>query len=226
MSAPLVITATDDGLQLALPDGAASLRLVRRLGLALPRYHFHIGRVVHAAQELGLFRVQTTLLLGNDLTGHAELCDFQVAPTLDAAQQAAAWQRLLPAAMEQLTALSGDTGQVLVAELPGWRDATGHSPVWQSLGARFYRGDPQQAQQQLGDAWRSHLAALLPRQTIYLSFLGEEAQDRLGQHAAEAAPLAQALADAGFEASDHVRIDDGGPIMSRRLPRHPLRTSP
>ncbi|MEL4419719.1 hypothetical protein AAEH74_22490, partial [Shewanella algae] len=61
------------GQRLALADGSASLLLVPRLGLTLPRYHFHIGRVVHAAQELGLFRVQTTLLLGNDHTGQSEL---------------------------------------------------------------------------------------------------------------------------------------------------------
>lgn len=216
MTDHIVITPEADGLRLALPDGSASLRLVPRLGLALPRYHFHVGRVVHAAQELGLFRVQTTLLLGNDLTGQAELCDFQAAPTLDAAGQAAAWRELIAAALAQLAARPGEVPPAVIAELPGWRDADGSAPFWQALGARFYRGDPGQAQERLGDAWRSHLAALLPRQTIYLSFLGEAAQARLGQPAETAAPLAQALAEAGFEVSDHVRIDDGGPVLSRR----------
>ena len=59
------ITSDEAGLRLALTDGRASLRLVPRLGLRLPRYHFRLGRVVHAAAELGLFRLQTTLLLGN-----------------------------------------------------------------------------------------------------------------------------------------------------------------
>jgi arginine/ornithine succinyltransferase subunit-like protein len=217
MSEELVITPEADGQRLALADGIASLRFVPGLGLTLPRYHFHVGRVVHAAQELGLFRVQTTLLLGNDLTGQAELCDFQVSPAVSAPAQAQAWRRLLPAAVEHAARTSGDAATLLVAELPGWRDATGFSPFWQALGARFYRGDPVQAEQRFGQAWCSHLAALLPRQTIYLPFLGTAAEARLSQPADAIATLAQALADAGFEVSDHVRIDDGGPVLGRRL---------
>ncbi len=212
MTERLIVTPEADGERLALADGAASLRFVPRLGLALPRYHFHVGRIVHAAQELALFRVQTTLLLGNDLTGQAELCDVQV----DAAAPPDTLPRLIDAAMAHAAA-HGNRGDQLVVELPGWRDDNGASPVWQALGARFYRGDPTATEASLGHAWRSHLAALLPRQTIYLSFLGADAEAALGRHAAPAAPLAQALAAAGFDTSTHVRIDDGGPVLSRRL---------
>ncbi|RZL39394.1 MAG: hypothetical protein EOP35_03770 [Rubrivivax sp.] len=222
--AALIITPAAVGERLALADGTASLRLVPRLGLGagqtLPRYHFHVGRVVHAAQELKLFRVQTTLLLGNDLTGQAELCDFQVSDALDAGRQADAWRHLVSAAVAHAQSNTADRGATLVAELPGLRNAAGESPFWQALGARFYRGDPLRAEQEFGEAWRSHLAALLPRQTIYLSFLGAEAEASVGQASASAAMLAQALAASGFEPSDHVRIDDGGPVLSRRfLPR-------
>jgi arginine/ornithine succinyltransferase subunit-like protein len=220
MSERLVITPAAVGEHLALADGTASLRLVPRLGegagQTLPRYHFHVGHIVHAAQELGLFRVQTTLLLGNDLTGQAELCDFQVADALDEGRQAQAWARLVPAAVAHAQGLT-NRGSKLIAELPGWRNDAGDSPFWQALGARFYRGDPLRAEQELGEAWRSHLAALLPRQTIYLSFLGAAAEASLNRASASSAALAQALSASGFEASDHVRIDDGGPVLARRL---------
>ena len=49
---PVHFTPDAAGLRLALADGRASLRLVPRLGLTLPRYHFRLGRVVHAAAEL------------------------------------------------------------------------------------------------------------------------------------------------------------------------------
>jgi arginine N-succinyltransferase len=106
-----------------------------------------------------------------------------------------------------------------VAELPGWRDAAGASPVWQALGARFYAGDPAEAQARLGSAWRSHLAALLPRQTIYLSFLGEAAQARLAQPEDAALPALAALRAAGFQPAAHARIDDGGPVLAWRTPK-------
>lgn len=205
------------GQRLALADGSASLLLVPRLGLTLPRYHFHIGRVVHAAQELGLFRVQTTLLLGNDHTGQSELAELQFAPGLAEAGQTAALLRLIGAARDLKQQRPQDYGDWLVAELPGWRDADGSSPLWQALGSRFYAGDPAQAQAQHGPAWRSHLAALLPRQTIYLSFLGEAAEARLAQPAGSALPALVALRAAGFQPATHARIDDGGPVLAWRF---------
>ncbi|MCY4745814.1 arginine N-succinyltransferase [Pelomonas sp. UHG3] len=214
----LRIDTTADGHRLALPDGSASLRLVPRLGLALPRYHFHIGRVVHAAQELALFRVQTTLLLGNDHTGQAELADLQLAPGLGAAQQTAALGALIAAAQALMQQHPQDFGDALVAELPGWRDAAGASPFWQALGARFYAGDPAEAQARLGAAWRSHLAALLPRQTIYLSFLGAAAEASLARADDRALPALAALRAAGFQRPVHARIDDGGPVLVWRAP--------
>lgn len=217
MTGRLLIAPEADGERLTLANGSASLRFVPRLGTTLPRYHLHVGRIVHASQELSLLRVQTTLLLGNDLTGQAELCDFQTGAGLDEDARAEALLQLVNAAVAHAGG-SADLGEQLIAELPGWRNADGLSPFWQSLGARFYGGDPDAEQARLGDPWRSHLAALLPRQTVYLSFLGPDAAARLGQHVAAAVPIARALNAAGFDTSAHVRIDDGGPVFSRRLP--------
>jgi arginine/ornithine N-succinyltransferase beta subunit len=81
----------------------------------------------------------------------------------------------------------------------------------------FYSGDPDAAQARFGEAWRSHLAALLPRQTLYLSFLSEAAQAALGQVGAPGLAAAQALRACGLVFSQHVRIDDGGPLMEACL---------
>ena len=207
------ITAGDGGLRLALADGSAHVHLVRRLGLGLPRYHFRLGRVVHAAAELGLFRVQDTLLLGNDHTGRAELTDLHTEPGLGPDERRLALAALIAAAQQCLREQPGEFGDGLVAELHGWRDASGRSPFWQALGARFYAGDPAQAEARLGPDWRSHLAALLPRQTLYLSFLGAEAQARVLDVAPADQPLRQALREAGFNPPEHARIDDGGPVL-------------
>lgn len=205
--------------RLTLADGSASARLVPKLGLQRPRYHFHIGRVVHAAQELELFRVQTTLLLGNDLTGESELCDFSLDLSLQGTHAATAFAQLVRAAQDRLREAPHDHGDWLVVELPGWRDAQGRSPFWQALGSRFYPGDPEAAERQHGADWRSHLAALLPRQSIYLSFLGPEAEARLGQAHPDAQPALAALQAAGFTAAAQVRIDDAGPVLAWRVPR-------
>lgn len=214
MTNDLHISTEPGGQRLTLADGSASLLLVPRLGLALPRYHFHIGRVVHAAQELGLFRVQTTLLLGNDHTGQSELAELHFAPGLGETGQTAALRQLIAAARELIAERPADFGDWLIAELPGWRDATGASPFWQALGAHFYAGDAVEAESRHGPAWRSHLAALLPRQAIYLSFLGEATEARLAQPADAARPALAALRAEGFQPPAHIRIDDGGPVLA------------
>lgn len=192
---------------LRLTRAGASALLVPRIGLQLPRYHFRLGRVVHAAAELGLFRVQTTLLLGNDHTGAAELT--QLTPTAELPE-------LIAAAQQLLRERPADFGDTLVCELPGWRDAHGHSPFWQALGARFYPGDPAEAEGRLGPDWRSHLAALLPRQTVYLSFLGAAAESHVLDAPDAHKPALAALLAAGFQPPVHARIDDGGPVLAWR----------
>lgn len=201
------LTKESGGLRLTL-NGASAL-LLPRIGLTLPRYHFRLGRVVHAAAEFDLFRVQTTLLLGNDHTGATELTQLQPTPELP---------QLIAAAQQQLRAKPADFGDSLVCELPGWRDAQGRSPFWQALGARFYPGDPAEAEARLGPDWRSHLAALLPRQTVYLSFLGEQAESHVLDVPDAHRPVLAALKAAGFQPPVHARIDDGGPVLAWRHP--------
>jgi len=178
---------------------SARLRWQRCIGRDTPRHWYHLGRVVHAARDLGLFQEQATLLLGNDLTGAAELCDLQ--------GEGAALHALIGAALQRLPA-----GRVIV-ELPGLRDTAGQSPFWQGLGRHFYSGDPREAQARHGNAWRGHVAALLPRQLVYTAFLPEAAQAAIGVAVPQAAALQQALMAAGFRFNGHVCIDDAGPVM-------------
>ena len=204
----------DVGLLLADADDLpiACLRLRHRLGLDLPRYSYHLGRVVHAAAELNLFSTQPTLMLGNDHTGDSELADLACAPGLDVDAQGVALRTLIRAAQDR-----AKPGQRVIVEVAGLRDAAGRSPFWHGLGRFFYDGDPALAQAQHGDAWRSHLAALLPRQTLYLSFLSEAAQAAVGQVGASGLAAAQALKQCGFSFAQHVRIDDGGPVLEWTL---------
>lgn len=202
----------------------ATLRLRARIGLATPRCWFHLGLAVHAAPGLGLFRPQRTLQLGNDLTGAAELCDLALLPG-----QGVAMATLASAALQIARADAARWGAPVIAELPGLRDeagddagdaagdaagqVAGDSPFWRGLGRHFFRGDPAEAEARLGPAWRSHLAALLPRQLIYASFLPDDAQAAMAQTGAARQPLRAALESAGFAWRQHLRIDDGGPVL-------------
>lgn len=203
----LVAAATHDDTPLA------ALRLRRSIGERVPRHWYHVGCVVHAAAELGLFHRLQTLQLGNDHTGASELADIVWHPALDLPGQARALQALLRAALGRVAAAPQRFGAHLIAELPGLRDAQGRSPFWQGLGRHFYGGDPAAAARQFGPDWRSHVAPLMPRQPVYSAFLAPEAQAAIGQVAPAARVLVQALWEAGLRYGHHITIDDGGPVF-------------
>jgi arginine N-succinyltransferase len=192
----------------------ATLRLRRAIGLQQPRVWYHVGCTVHAAAELGLFHRQRTLLLGHDLTGASELAAITWSgDDVPLAEQSAALHALVKAALAHIAAHRRDYAERLVVELPGLRDSAGQSPFWAGLGRHFYSGDPRHAAGQHGPAWRGHVAALLPRQPIYASFLPESAQAAIGQVHPQALVLREVLEDFGLRYAHHVDVEDGGPVL-------------
>ena len=192
----------------------ACLRLRRAIGLDLPRHWYHVGCVVHAAAELGLVHRLHTLQLGNDLTGASEIADVAWDhAALDLPTSATVLRQLLGAALQRLASDRPGHAARLIVELPGLRDADGQSPFWQGLGHHFYDGDPAAAALKFGPAWRSHVAALLPRQPVYTDFLCDAAQSAVAQVDPAARVLMDLLWQAGLRYAHHVCIDDGGPVF-------------
>lgn len=175
--------------------------LVIGIGLEQPRHWYHVGRVVHSAAELQLFRPQRTLLLGNDLTGANELVGLGALGETELTPLLASATRGRP------------PGERLIVELPGVRDAAGESPFWQGLGHHFCPLTPDAAAGRHGAAWQGHVAALLPRQLVYASFLPQAAQDAIGACGAGHRALLAALQRAGFAWHGHIGIGDGGPVL-------------
>jgi arginine N-succinyltransferase len=201
------------------------VRVRPSIGLDRPRYWFHVGRAVHAASELGLFHQQRTLVLGNDLTGAWEIADLACDRSVlgDAGREQVLCQ-LLRAALAEIRrqraeAVAPGVGEAatVICELPGVRDAAGQSPFWESLGRHFYDGDPQLAAERHGPAWKTWVAALLPREPLLASFLGEHAQRALGTPDASVELQARLLHDAGFRAGRHVTVDDAGPVFEGEI---------
>lgn len=205
----LVVESNDGNLPLR-----ASLRLVAAIGLTLPRVSYHVGCTVHAAQDLGLFHQQRTLFLGHDLTGASELADIAwERDGVSQADQASALRALVAGAIHSLAQRRGQFGQRLVAELQGPLDSAGQSPFWQGLGRHFYAGDPAAARALHGLSWRSHVASLLPRHPLYISFLPGPAQAAIAQVRQTDQLLRDVLEDAGLRYAQHVNVEDAGPIL-------------
>lgn len=210
----------------AQPDRALGQVLLRRhAGAQTLRHWYHRGLLVNAAPELGIHQRQQTLLLGNDLTDASELSALRC-DDADEARAPAVLAALVQASVCWLArehAPAPGVAPRLFAELPGLRDAQGHSPFWQGLGQHFVSFTPGQAERRFGPQWLRDLAPLMPRHPLLVALLAEPAQAALSRAAPEAALLAQALRDEGFADGEHVTVFDGGPVYE--APLSTLRTA-
>lgn len=203
---------------LVLEDQATGLlgavTLAGSTGLDLPRASYRTGTVVHASAELKMFHRAPTLLLGNDLSGCAELGR----PLMAAADDAQALQRLLVDAALMFVAGHPDRfAPTLVAELPGIGGAHGASPFWQGLGRHFHPGTLPQDSPFFPSPERSHIARLMPKHPLYSALLGPDAQACIGRHAASAQALAEALHAQGLRHRGQVNLFDAGPVLEAEV---------
>ena len=226
----------DDQWLVAVPMAAAlqstamgCIRVRRNIGLDQPRYWYHVGCVVHAAPDLGLFHRQRTLLIGNDYTGCTELTDIATHDRkLDISQRRMLTRLLVRSALlllhrdhllpfsEANPSLPAPTNKI-IAGLPGLSDDLGIAPFWQGLGRHFYAGDIRLAQARFGALWLTHVAALLPRHPLVASLLNESAQAAIGCVHPDAAVLQDALTELGLRAGEHVNLYDAGPVFEGDL---------
>jgi arginine N-succinyltransferase len=227
-AATFVDDSDDDQLLLAIPfdrhQGAAApagcIRLRRHIGLAHPRYWYHLGEVVHAAADLGMFRRERTLLLGNDLTGSAELAEFAIDRRVDPASAVTLAQTLVRAALLLLyrdTPANLRASSRVIAPMPGLRDRDGSSPFWRGLGRHFYAGDVDRAMARFGGLWLTHVAALLPRHPLVVSMLDGAAQAAIGSVDAASHLWRDACVGSGLRPGQHVHVHDAGPVFEASL---------
>ena len=184
-----------------------------------PRFWFHVGCRVHAASELGMFRRERTLLLGNDLTGAAEFSDFAVRAQIDHATSARLANDLVAAGLHFLRQGSRTEADLprVIACLPGPRCEDGSAPFWNGLGRHFFPGDVDEALARFGGLWQTHVAALLPRHPLVVSVLQEPAQAAIGQVHPAAALWRDVLREHGLRAGQHIGLYDGGPVFEAHL---------
>ena len=104
-------------------------------------------------------------------------------------------------------------GRRVMAELRGWLDAEGRSPVWEATGRHFYDMDFHEADRTGALTGNQFIADLGPRYPLYLSLLPAAAQVALGQPHDDGRPAFDMLVAEGFHAGDYVDIFDGGPTL-------------
>ena len=180
------------------------------VGLREPWYNYHVGTLVHASRNLGVYVVAPTLFLANDHTGNTELCSL----FLDQAFRRGKNGALLAKSRLLFIAEFADRfAAKVIAELRGLLTPDGRSPFWEGLGRHFFAMEYSTADYLTGIGQKAFIAELMPRHPVYANLLPQSAREAIGVVHADTAPARAMLEQEGFRYEGYVDIFDAGPTV-------------
>lgn len=184
--------------------------IIAAVGMDSPWYHYRIGKVVHASRELEIHNQFNTLYLCNDYTGCTEICTLY----LDEQHRHENNGPLLSKSRFLFIAAQPECfAEKVIAEMRGFSDDDGRSPFWEGLGRRFFTIDFSTADYLTGSGNKSFIAELMPKYSMYIHLLPEEAQAVIGRVHKNTEPARRMLESEGFRFEDYVDIFDAGPTL-------------
>ena len=184
------------------------------VGLKDPWYHYRIGTVVHASRELNIHNQFKTLYLCNDYTGCSEVCTLYLNPEHRHSKNGS----LLSKSRFLFMAENPQRfSKRVIAEMRGYSDAEGRSPFWEGLGRKFFAMDYSEADYLTGSGNKVFIAELMPKNSIYIHLLPEDAQKVIGQVHKNTEPARNMLENEGFRFENYVDIFDAGPTITAPL---------
>ncbi|MEE4200932.1 arginine N-succinyltransferase [Erythrobacter sp.] len=182
-----------------------------KVGAEWPFYSYRLTRQAALSTAVGRRHSQVLLNLVNDFDGECEVGGLFVDPDCRgmALGQLAARARYLFIASHR-----DWFGEKVIAELRGYQDANGQSPVWNAIGRHFYDMDFSEADRTGALKGNQFIADLGPRYPLYVSLLPRAAQDALDKPHDDGRPALQMLLAEGFRSGEYVDIFDGGPTLT------------
>ena len=180
------------------------------IGLQLPFYSYKISTLVSSSTELAITRQAKVLSMVSDYTGATEIGSLFVLPQYRKPGVGQFLSRGRYLAMADFPERFGD---LVMAELRGWQDEQGNSPLWQHLGSKFFDLDFQQAVNTVALKGSQFISDMMPKYPIYLDLLPQAAREVIGQPHQSSAPALNLLRKEGFQFSGYVDLFDGGPSV-------------
>jgi arginine N-succinyltransferase len=181
-----------------------------RVGVEWPFYSYRITRQAARSSTLARSKAQRLLNLVNDFDGETEVGGLFVDPEM---RGMALGQLMARSRYMFMAAHRGWFGARVIAELRGYQDERGHSPIWDAIGRHFYDMDFEEADRTGAIHGNQFIADLGPRYPIYISMLPLSAQQALGRPHDDGRPAHAMLLSEGFRDEGYVDIFDGGPTL-------------
>ncbi|WP_432696987.1 arginine N-succinyltransferase [Marinobacterium sp. YM272] len=192
---------------------AGTCGITAAVGLDMPFYHYHVGTLVHSSRELGVYNEFRTLNLCNDYTGSSELCTLYIRPDFRQKGQGVLLSKSRFLFMAENPARFDDR---VIAEMRGFTDEQNTNPFWEGLGRHFFSMDYDRADYLTGAGNKVFIAELMPKHSIYIHLLPEEAQAIIGKVHPNTQPACEMLKKEGFRFENYVDIFDAGPTLAAR----------
>jgi arginine N-succinyltransferase len=189
---------------------AATGMIFARVGAEWPFYSYRITRQAALSRAVARSKAQRLLNLVNDFDGETEVGGLFVDP----AMRGLALGQLMARSRYLFIAAHRDWfGERVIAELRGYQDEAGRSPLWDAIGRHFYDMEFEEADRTGAIHGNQFIADLGPRYPIYISMLPQAAQDALGRPHNDGRPAHAMLLAEGFRDEGYVDIFDGGPTL-------------
>lgn len=180
------------------------------IGLNKPFYSYKISTLVSSSDDLAITRQSRVLNMVNDYTGATEIGSLFLLPEFRLPGVGQFLSRARYLAMADFPERFGD---LVMAELRGWQDDQGHSPLWDHLGHTFFGIDFQEAVTTAALKGTKFISDLMPRYPIYIDLLPQAARDVIGKPHESSAPALNMLKKEGFQFTGYVDLFDGGPSV-------------
>ena len=184
--------------------------IAARVGGFDPWYSYEIRSEHHAHAPLGIARDIRVLHLKAEHRGPSEVCSLLLRPDCrrSGSGRLLSLGRFLFMAAHRLRFTP-----LVIAEMRGYVDQTGHSPFWEAVGRHFFDFDFYRADVLSGLGEKQFIADLMPRHPIYVPLLPPEVQAVIGRVHHDTEPALALLLAEGFVPSDEVDIFDAGPLL-------------
>jgi len=189
------------------------------IGLNRPFYSYKLSTLVSSSSCLETTRKTEVLSMVNDYTGATEVGSLFLMPE---ARRPGVGQLLSRCRYLTLADFPQHFGDTVMAELRGWQDEQGRSPLWEYLGSKFFGIEFQDAVTTAALKGTQFISDLMPKYPIYVDLLPEEARAVIGKPHESSAPALHMLKKEGFRFTGYVDLFDGGPSV--QVAREEIRT--
>jgi len=180
------------------------------IGLNKPFYSYKVSTLVSSSSDLDTTRQAKVLSMVNDYTGATEIGSLFLRPDY---RKPGLGQFLSRARYLTLADFPERFGDTVMAELRGWQDNDGRSPLWDHLGSKFFGIEFQDAVNTTALKGTQFISDLMPKYPIYIDLLPQAAREVIGKPHDSSAPALNMLKKEGFQFTGYVDLFDGGPSV-------------